>query len=264
MGGRFFWHGNEPSCSIIWGKFLTIRARQLRLLKLSLCSFLPFFGIHFKIVWHSPTQVPKRRLHYIALPQDLDAAICRCAAETQVGHMASPRARCREHVDQCQCWTDNATAHFIVRRHGHFSGTAADRNCHQMVEETESTPKRVVRPNHKTATHKALTFPGLRPQPSESSWGLPAVWEECFNELFSGIRRSESALEGQDIPTAPMNSHIHHTWQMLSGYGWHQSFSTEMLGAKNLINLALHVLYKLYIFLSNNYQPSSLFTSLTE
>jgi len=35
----------------------------------------------------------------------------------------------------------------------------------------------------------------------------------------SGIRRSESALEGQDIPTAPMNAHIHRTWQMFSGYG---------------------------------------------
>jgi hypothetical protein len=132
------------------------------------------------------------------------------------------------------------------------------------VEETESTPKREVTPTQQAATHKALAFPGLRPQPTEPSWGLPAVWEECFNVLSSGIRRSESALEGQEIPTAPMNSHIHHTWQTLSGYGWHQCISTDMLGRKNFINLALHLLYKLYIFLSNNYQPSSLFTSPKE
>jgi hypothetical protein len=44
------------------------------------------------------------------------------------------------------------------------------------VEETKSTPKRVVRPTHQAATHKALAFPGLRAQPSESSCGLPAVW----------------------------------------------------------------------------------------
>ena len=141
---------------------MTIRARQLRLPTLSLCLFLPFFGFNFEIFRHSPIQVPKRRLNDIALPQDLDAAVSRCAAETQVGLMASPRARCRKHVEQCQCRTDIATAHYIVRWHGYFSGTAADRNCHQMVEETESTPKRVVRPTHRAVTHKALSFPGLR------------------------------------------------------------------------------------------------------
>jgi len=154
---------------------LTICTNRLRLPTLSFCSFLPFFGFNFKIVRHSPTQVPKRRLHDIALPQDLYAAVCRCDAETQVGLMASLRANCTEHVDQCQCWTDIATAHYTVRRHGYFSGTAADRNCHQMVEETESTPKRVVRPTQQAATHKALAFPGLRAAPSVSSWGLPAV-----------------------------------------------------------------------------------------
>ena len=124
----------------------------------------------------------------------------------------------------------------------------------------------MVCPTQQAATHKALAFPGLRAQPSESKLGLPAVWEECFNLLSttwsSGIRRSGSALEGEDIPTAPINSHIHHTWQMLSG--WHQCFSTDMLGPKNLINLSLHVLYQVYIFMSNNYQPPSLFTTPTE
>lgn len=154
---------------------MTICASRLQLPTLSLCSFLPFFDFNFKVVRHSPTQFPKRRLHDIALPQNLDAAGCRCAAETQVGLMASPRANCRERVGQCQCWTDKATAHYTLRRHGYFSGTAADRNCRQMVEETESTPKRVVRPTQQAATHKALVFPGLRAAPCEYSWSLPAV-----------------------------------------------------------------------------------------
>ena len=117
-------------------------------------------------------------LYDVALPQDLDATVCRCAGETQVGIMASPCARCRERVDQCQCWTDIATAHYTVRRRGYFPGTTTDRNCHQMVEETVSTPKRVVRPTQQAATHKALAVPGLRPQPSETSRCLPAVREE--------------------------------------------------------------------------------------
>lgn len=133
MGDRvFFWgggHGNEPSGFIKCGKFLTIRDSKFRL-PTSLCSLLPFFGFNFKIVRNSPTQIPKRRLHNIALPQDLEAAVYRCVAETQVGLMASLQARCREHVDQCQCRTDIATAHYTVRRHCYFSGTATDRNCH--------------------------------------------------------------------------------------------------------------------------------------
>lgn len=117
--------------------------------------------------------------------------------------MASPRARCREHVDQCQCWTDIATAHYTVRRRSYCSGTATNRNCHQTVEETESTPKRVVRPTQQAATHKALAFPGLRAQARKSSWVLPAVCEKCFavfvNTRSSGIRGAEGALEGEDF-----------------------------------------------------------------
>lgn len=154
---------------------MTIRASQLLLPTLSFCSFLPFFGFNFKIVRHSPTQVPKRRLNNIALPQDLDAAVWRFAAQTQVGLMASPRARCRERMDQCRCWTDIATAHYTVRRLSYFSGTATDRNCHHAVEEKGSTPKRVVKPTQQAATHKALAFPGLRARARKSAWVLPAV-----------------------------------------------------------------------------------------
>jgi hypothetical protein len=151
---------------------LTKGASQFLLPTLSLCSFLPFFGFNFKIVGHSPTQVPKRRLHDIPLPQNLDAAVWRCAAEAQVGLLASPRVRGTEHVDQRQCRADIATTNYPVRRSGYFFGTATDRNCHQLVEETESTPKRVVRPLQQEAAYKALALPGLRAQASESSRDL--------------------------------------------------------------------------------------------
>lgn len=109
--------------------------------------------------------------------------------------MAIQRAHCRWHVDQCQHPTDISTAHYTVRWRGYFSSTATDRNCRRMAEETESTPKRVVRPTtQQAATQKPLAFPGLRAQARESSWDLLAVRRISYHKDLGNKERERCII----------------------------------------------------------------------
>lgn len=41
----------------------------------------------------------------------------------------------------------------------------------------------------------------------------------CVNTRSSGIKGAEGVFREREFPTGATNSHVHHTWQMLSGNG---------------------------------------------
>jgi len=124
-----------------------------------------FVSFFFLFLFHMWTWGPET--HYSILPQDLEDARWRFTAQTQARLLGGSRSPGTEHVDQCQCRADIATTDHLVRRRGYFSGAATCRNGSNLVAETASTTKHVVRSDQQGAAHKILVFPGLTMQASE-------------------------------------------------------------------------------------------------